>query len=681
MSDLRGDLEAAGVVGDDAKALELLVAGAAAGVLDRDEVLATRREELVLQVALVASRDFRRFGTALRAMLEWLEAATAAMSAYDVGRFWHLRGLTAWRLDDSSFMATRALNLASAFLTEDATPRADRYRARVHDTLGQMLVNQGLLTEGREELEHALDLRDPVEDLEGRAITLGNLGRLCMDLGDYVAAIQHLDEDLTIVGKLAPTAPIRTQLVTHLATANLRIGKLVTARELFDTAVEYARAGGDPIGEAFAELGLAQLALQGLEPDTARTLGLVDKIIAQVAAPAYERFRQQLLAIAFKARAEAHARRGEHALAIDAYRSALVALDKGSALIEYAEVLRGLSATLATFGERGEAVTRLREALNKLDGTAATTLRSAIEQELRASDKDAWFAHTAGRFVGQRNSARMIEEAGLEGFRGERARRTILFSDLRGFTTLSERLEADVLIVLLNDYLTLMTRCVTKHGGTIDKFIGDAVMAVFQDATADAQAVATAIAMRDELERFNRGRKVARDAVLSIGIGVHSGEVIAGLIGSPSKREYTVIGDPVNTASRLEGMTKLLGATVLASATVVAAIDRDRYLVRPLGLYAPKGRRSNIAVFDIMGERDRSPASRAILDEIARCETALAAFASGAFGEAGTLFAALSDAAPLARKPGYRLLAKRAAALLAEPPSTEWAGEIVLDEK
>jgi adenylate cyclase len=361
--------------------------------------------------------------------------------------------------------------------------------------------------------------------------------------------------------------------------------------------------------------------------------------------------------------------------------AAELAAAPGASLVDRAQVLRGLGQAHAARGEVDASTRRLRQALRLLDASAADELRAAVEAELRARSVDAWLLHATGRFVGHGALDRLLADAGREGFRGEHREVVVLFSDIRGFTTLSETLEPDALVAFLNDFLTRMTWCIEEHGGSVDKFIGDAVMAVFPaDGGSDA-AVEAAVAMRDELGRFNRRGEIP--APLAIGVGLNAGRVVSGLIGSPQKREHTVLGDVVNTASRMEGMTKQLGASILVSEAVVARLRHpDRWLLRPLGAYAPKGRRAGVSVFDVAGERDASEASRAAQREIDAVLAALSSLKAREFDAAAAAFAALRNAADgTPRGPGYALLEHAAQAYRTTPPPADWGGEVHLSEK
>ena len=181
---------------------------------------------------------------------------------------------------------------------------------------------------------------------------------------------------------------------------------------------------------------------------------------------------------------------------------------------------------------------------------------------------------------------------------------TILFSDIRGFTSISEKMDAQALVGLLNEYLTEMVGIVGSEDGVVDKYIGDAIMAVFgapvpkhDDAI---RAVRAAVRMRQALVGLNERFKKRGTPQIRMGVGVHTGEVVAGNIGSEARMEYTVIGDAVNLASRLESNTKDLGVNILISEDTYL-LTKDAIQSRLVREITVKGRAQPVRTYEVLG--------------------------------------------------------------------------------
>jgi adenylate cyclase len=187
---------------------------------------------------------------------------------------------------------------------------------------------------------------------------------------------------------------------------------------------------------------------------------------------------------------------------------------------------------------------------------------------------------------------------------GERREATVLFCDIRGFTTLSERLTPEQVVSLLNEFYTTAIETTFKHDGTLDKFLGDAVMCVFGAPIAHpdhtARAVKTAIEMRTALAELSKRRSMRGLDPFEVGIGVAWGEVVAGTVGTEERMEYTVIGDSVNVAARLQSHAKA-GSILLSRRTYEAVHDLVEAI--SLGPMKVKGKEEEVEAYEVVGFR------------------------------------------------------------------------------
>jgi adenylate cyclase len=185
---------------------------------------------------------------------------------------------------------------------------------------------------------------------------------------------------------------------------------------------------------------------------------------------------------------------------------------------------------------------------------------------------------------------------------GERRTATILFTDLRGSTTLAERVSPEAAVATVNAYLRAMARAVIDEGGILDKFTGDGLMAIFgamgDAATGTAAAARAALRMRRDIAAINAERTARGDPVIGYGVGINTGEVVLGAVGLPERSDYTAMGDTVNTAARMESLTKELGVDVVVSDSAASHL-RDGIALRPLGEATVKGKSEPVSVFTI----------------------------------------------------------------------------------
>ncbi|HWE51203.1 MAG TPA: GAF domain-containing protein [Bryobacteraceae bacterium] len=209
---------------------------------------------------------------------------------------------------------------------------------------------------------------------------------------------------------------------------------------------------------------------------------------------------------------------------------------------------------------------------------------------------------TMSRYMDPRLADQLLS-GGEELLGGKIVTGTVLFSDVRNFTPITEELGAQGTVTLLNEYFTLMVDCIQKHGGMLDKFIGDAIMAVFglplPHEDDEDRAVRASIGMIAELRRWNAERMAAGKKPIEIGVGLNTDNIVSGNIGSPKRMDYTVIGDGVNLASRLESACKQYGAGILISENTLRKL-KGTYRVRDVDVVVVKGKTEPVGVFEVL---------------------------------------------------------------------------------
>lgn len=212
-----------------------------------------------------------------------------------------------------------------------------------------------------------------------------------------------------------------------------------------------------------------------------------------------------------------------------------------------------------------------------------------------------------GQYVSRDVYDQLVANPDLARLGGQRRQMTVLFSDIRGFTTVSERGQPEEIVHLLNEYFTRMVDIVFTHKGTLDKFVGDMVMALFGAPLDDPQhaehAVDAALQMIVELQRLNHRWASEGRPSLDIGIGISTGPMIAGNIGSEAIMSYTVIGDAVNLGARLESLNKEYGTRIIISETTRDSLP-PKYVLRPLGNVVVKGKTAPVGIFEVVGLKE-----------------------------------------------------------------------------
>ncbi|MBU0482132.1 MAG: adenylate/guanylate cyclase domain-containing protein [Proteobacteria bacterium] len=294
--------------------------------------------------------------------------------------------------------------------------------------------------------------------------------------------------------------------------------------------------------------------------------------------------------------------------------------------------------------------------------------------------KNAMITSLFGKYVSSGVVNELIKGDISSSLEGHRENLTMLFSDLRNFTTLSERLGAKDTGLLLNVYFDTMIPIVFAHQGTLDKLMGDAVMAFYGAPLPvpdhPAQAAATALEMIEKLDRLVEKTDLPGIEGLAIGIGLNTGEVTVGNLGSNVFMDYTIIGDAVNLASRLEGLNKVYGTSILVTEFTARELD-DRFVVRDLDIVKVKGKEKSVTIFELCGWRDRLSQER--LAELAVFAEGVSAYRSQQWDAAEERFREV-----LKMNPGdgpARLYLSRTSAMRDNPPPPDWNGVTAFDHK
>ncbi len=311
--------------------------------------------------------------------------------------------------------------------------------------------------------------------------------------------------------------------------------------------------------------------------------------------------------------------------------------------------------------------------LYPLSSTAIAFIGSEAYRNLVVEKKNRYLKKAFSSYVSPELVTEIIKNPDRLTLGGEKKEITVLFSDIRGFMNISEKLAPDMLVSLLNEYLGPMTKVVLKNNGTLDKYIGDAIMAIY-NAPLDiidhpVKACQTAIEMLKELKEVNSRFKEKGLPFIDIGIGINTGYAVVGNMGADMRFDYTAIGDTVNLASRLEGQNKYYGTHIILSEFTAEKV-KDKFMLRGLDLLRVVGKEKPVAVFELMTEQN------ARLTE--RFAEAVKLYRAGSFQNALDIFGSLSSGY---NDPPSKLYVERCTEYLKTPPPSEWDGVFVSRKK
>ena len=477
-------------------------------------------------------------------------------------------------------------------------------RAEVCDSLANLLIRRGKAAYALRFAQQSLELKRAGGDRYGAAISHGTAGRALVLLARYEEAAEEFRQDLEIAREVGDTQGVGIMLNSLGEVALLR-GDVEEASRRYQEA-QTIEAG--PEHKAHTHLGLARVLLAASRIDEAaaecdRATAILDNH------PALTGLSDVLNGL----RGAIAWRRGEFEAGENRLNATIAALEAGRYPLDTVPFLYELRDLYQSQQSRAKAVVAMARALDLLSECGSERGVQDVEDWLRSVDTP-----NLVRLALERYFPNWL----IDDLMGGRLRKppscsqsiVVLFSDIRDYAALTEGLGAEQVVQLLNEWFSEVARIVRRHGGFIDKFIGDAVMALFgvpepRESMA-ADAVRAALEMRDVLDAINMRHRFLSAREIRIGIGIDQGEAVIGFIGSHLRQSYTAIGEVVNTAARLESATKAHGCDILISDRV-ADVQRRAGVAETqfVGRLQLKGIGQAVSAFQVLGPLADRPAA------------------------------------------------------------------------
>jgi class 3 adenylate cyclase len=469
--------------------------------------------------------------------------------------------------------------------------------AEVCDSLANLLLKRGKSRAALNFALMSLALKRKRSDRYGEGISLGTVGRAHVLQAQYAEAAEAFRQDLEIARELGDERGIGIMLNS--------LGEVALLQRNLAAAADYYQnnLGGDrgPYNMIHAQLGLARVHLAADRTDDAATCcDRVESLLEQN--PKIHGLTDLLNGVRGAiARRQGDAETGERLLS-----QAIESLVRRNQAIDTIPLLYELRDLHQSLGRTARAVEVMARALDLLSECGSEQGVEDVERWLRTVDSPGLI-----RLALERHFPPWLVQDILSGHLRQPPTRkqeiTVLFSDVRGYTSLTEGLAPEQVVELLNEWFEEATRAIRRHGGIVDKFIGDAVMALFgvpepRDDAA-ACAVAAALEMRNALAALNLRQSVRGGLEIRVGIGIDTGEAVVGYFGSHLRRSYTAIGDSVNTASRLESATKdFPGCDILISQRTEQTLrGAGTAELTFLGHAELKGKEQKVPVYQVLG--------------------------------------------------------------------------------
>lgn len=305
-------------------------------------------------------------------------------------------------------------------------------------------------------------------------------------------------------------------------------------------------------------------------------------------------------------------------------------------------------------------------------GLFRQALQNTIDELKKYNDREIELRTSFQKYIPARVVNEIMSKNKSDLMKGQISEVTILFTDIRGFSSLAEKYSTENVVSMLNDYFSFMIDIVLENGGDIYKFMGDGMMAVFESGKDNAfKALNTALQIKKGLVSFNEKRKKNDQFLINMGIGIHTGKVLIGNIGNEKRSDYTLIGDAVNIASRLENLTIKYNAFLVITDTTYKLIQ-DRIVARELDSIRLRGRKSPLVIYDVLGYQDEI--NDTIISALKEYNQGLIQYRikrwEGAMVHFNKVLSYLNEDEP------SNIYLKRCTFYYSNPPSEEWDGVI-----
>ncbi len=553
----------------------------------------------------------------------------------------------------------------------------ENYKGRIYDCLGRAFGDKGLFKEAYQYYNLSLNNKESMNDLQGLAMTLGNKGRLHVNAGEYEKALDCFSQDLNISKQTKDTIG-QVIMTSQIGEVLLRQGNVEEALRYYKDSLNLSEKNNNAYGIGFALIGLSNCYIDLNSYDD------LENTLQRVYDEYHDRKGFEIIdALYHKVKGKYAEIRANFGDAEDEYIKCLNHLLENPVSIELGLIYERLAVINQKKGDEEKFKEYIINAVKKFEETNSFAHLKRVLDRLKATDIKEWLLYKFEGFLG-RNVIQYILKTDTIEHTVKKVYSTVLFSDIRDFTTFSEKISPEDLIETLNDYLSVMTNVILKYGGEIDKYIGDAIMAVYNSEDKQETAMSSLISawhMINELYLFNKTLIDKKKKPIRIGIGIHSGDVIAGTMGSSYRKNYTVIGDVVNTSSRIEGLTKKYGLSILLGEdTYDLCQHRDDMHFREIDKVLMKGKNKPVLVYELFKMGNLTEDEKDILKLYNK---SLNDYKNRDFEKALDGFDKLCEMYKEDKKSAklFSIYAGRCKGFIDNPPPNDWNGVAIMKEK